>query len=85
MDMVRLKQLFGKKIVFHGGIENQQVLPRGTVQDVIDETRNCLASLGGDGEGYICCSCHNAQAGTPVENILAMIDTVKTFKRKSQL
>jgi uroporphyrinogen decarboxylase len=85
MDMKRLKQLFGKKLVFHGGVENQQALPRGTVQDVIDETRNCLESLGGDGEGYICCSCHNVQAGTPVENILAMIDTVKTFKWKSQI
>ncbi|MDR0385339.1 MAG: hypothetical protein LBH60_04620 [Prevotellaceae bacterium] len=80
MDMTRLKQLFGKRLIFHGGIENQYVLPRGSVQDVINETRSCLESLGGDGEGYICCSCHNTQAGTPVENILAMIETVKTFK-----
>lgn len=25
---------------------------------------------------FICCSCHNVQAGTPVYNILAMIDEV---------
>ena len=84
MDMARLKRLFGKDLVFHGGVENQYVLPRGTVQEVIDETRACLESLGGGGEGFICCSCHNVQAGTPVENVLAMIETVKTFKARLQ-
>jgi uroporphyrinogen decarboxylase len=79
MDMARLKELFGKDLIFHGGVENQQVLPRGTVQDVVAETRSCLETLGGGKEGYICCSCHNVQAGTPLENILAMIDTVKTY------
>lgn len=78
MDTAGLKQLFGKDLIFHGGIENQQVLPRGTAQDVVAETRLCLETLGVDG-GYICCSCHNAQAGTPVENVLAMIETVKNF------
>ena len=48
----------------------------GTVDEVIAETRHCMETLGKDG-GYICCSCHNAQAGTPVENILAMIRTAK--------
>lgn len=79
MDRDNLKKLYGKDLIFHGGVENQHVLPLGTVQDVIDETRQCLDTLGKDG-GYICCSCHNIQAGTPVENILAMIDTVKTYR-----
>ena len=76
MDIAVLKERFGNDLIFHGGIDNQTVLPLGTKQDVIDETRACLETLGRDG-GYICCSCHNAQAGTPVENILAMIETVK--------
>jgi uroporphyrinogen decarboxylase len=80
MDTARLKQLFGKDIIFHGGIENQQILPRGTAQEVARETKTCLETLGGGGEGYICCSCHNAQAGTPVENILAMIETVNRYE-----
>jgi uroporphyrinogen decarboxylase len=80
MEMPRLKELFGKDLIFHGGVENQHVLPRGTVEEVVRETVNCLETLGGGGEGYICCSCHNAQAGTPLENILAMIETVKTYK-----
>lgn len=66
-------------LIFHGGIENQRILPNGTASEVAEETLHCLQTLG-KGGGYICCSCHNAQAGTPVENILAMIDTVKSYR-----
>lgn len=80
MDPAGLKERFGKDLIFHGGIENQYTLPMGTPQEVAEETRLCLDTLG-KGGGYICCSCHNAQAGTPVENILAMIDTVKNHRQ----
>jgi uroporphyrinogen decarboxylase len=76
MDCAGLKKRFGDAVIFHGGIDNQRTLPSGTVADVVSETRACLETLGKDG-GYICCSCHNVQAGTPVENILAMIETAK--------
>ncbi|HEX5789549.1 MAG TPA: uroporphyrinogen decarboxylase family protein [Luteolibacter sp.] len=77
MDMAELKKEFGAEVIFHGGVDNQSVLPRGTVEDVCRETRDCLATLGAGGEGFICCSCHNVQAGTPLENILAMVETVR--------
>jgi uroporphyrinogen decarboxylase len=77
MDMAGLKTEFGHRVIFHGGVDNQSVLPRGTAEDVRRETRDCLATLGAGREGFICCSCHNVQAGTPVENILAMIETVQ--------
>lgn len=76
MDRSKLKQKFGKDLIFHGGVENQKTLPMGTAKEVEDDTQKCLDTLGKDG-GYICCSCHNVQAGTPIENILAMINTVK--------
>ena len=79
MDRAQLKARYGKALIFHGGVENQKILPSGTVQEVVDETKLCLETLGKEG-GYICCSCHNVQAGTPVENILAMIETVKNYK-----
>lgn len=79
MDTAGLKERFGNDLIFHGGIENQRILPMGTVEEVREETRACLETLG-KGGGYICCSCHNAQAGTPVKNILTMIETVKTYR-----
>ena len=79
MDMAELKQEFGGRVIFHGGVDNQAVLPRGTVDQVRAEVRDCLRILGAGREGFICCSCHNVQAGTPIENILAMVETVQQY------
>lgn len=81
MDRATLKHRYGDRLVFHGGIENQRVLPFGTADDVRAETRECLRTLGSGGAGYIICSCHNIQPGTPLENILAMVQTVHTEGR----
>ncbi|MDR1097251.1 MAG: hypothetical protein LBL57_03875 [Tannerella sp.] len=78
MDCANLKQQFGSDLIFHGGVENQKILPMGTAEEVARETEQCMETLGKDG-GYICCSCHNAQAGTPVENILAMIGAAQNY------
>jgi uroporphyrinogen decarboxylase len=74
MEMPLLKQKYGDRLIFHGGVDNQSVLPFGTPAQVRAETEACIEALGPD--GFICCSCHNVQAGTPIENILAMIQTV---------
>jgi uroporphyrinogen decarboxylase len=76
MDLAELKRAFGHRVIFHGGVDNQTVLPRGTVEEVRTEVRECLRTLGAGREGFICCSCHNVQAGTPLENIFAMVETV---------
>lgn len=72
MERAALQRDFGGQVIFHGGVDNQQTLPFGSTIDVRKETRACIDTLGRDG-GFICCSCHNVQAGTPVDNILAMI------------
>lgn len=79
MEREALKRDFGEKVIFHGGVENQHVLPYGTVDEVRAETETCLRTLGHEG-GYIACSCHNIQAGSPVENVLTMIETVQNWK-----
>ena len=79
MERAELNKDFGDKVIFHGGVENQHVLPHGTVEDVRKETTTCLETLG-QGGGYIACSCHNIQAGTPVENVIAMTETVQQWK-----
>ena len=76
MDMLDLKAEFGKRICFHGGVENQRILPFGTPEEVRAEVRHCIDSLAGDGTGYILAPCHNLQVNTPVENIIAMYDEV---------
>ena len=76
MDPESLAHEYGDRVVFHGGVDNQRVLPFGTPDDVREEVRMLRRTLGADG-GYICSSCHNVQAGTPVENVLAMIEAAR--------
>ena len=76
-DLNWLKDEFGQALCFHGGIDNQQTLPFGSVDDVIEEVRRIKRTLGKDGTGLIIGPCHNIQAITPVENVIAMYQTAK--------
>jgi uroporphyrinogen decarboxylase len=80
MDMAALKENYGDQLIFHGGVENQSILPFGTPEQVREETLNCLTKLGKGMGGYICCSCHNIQPGIPVENILELVNTVIQYR-----
>ena len=75
MDRAALKRQFGERIIFHGAVDNQYTLPFGTVEEVRQEVRDNLRILGAGG-GYILAPCHNIQPVTPVENIIAMYQTV---------
>jgi len=74
METDGLKRDFGAKLCFHGGIDNQKILPFGTPEEVRAEVRYCIDTLAGDGTGYILAPCHNIQPVSPIENILAMYD-----------
>ena len=74
MELDGLKSDYGQKICFHGGIENQRILPFGTPDEVRTEVRHCIDALGKDKTGYILAPCHNLQSITPIENIIAMYD-----------
>jgi uroporphyrinogen decarboxylase len=75
MEPWRLKQTFGRRISFHGGISVQQLLPHGTVNEVATTCRELVAMLG-QGGGYIAAPSHAIQVGTPVPNVMAMLEAV---------
>jgi uroporphyrinogen decarboxylase len=72
-----LKREFGRDLVFFGGLDIQQLLPRGSAQDVRDEVRRLAEVLGHDG-GYILAPAHNVQDDTPTENVLAIFEGVRS-------
>lgn len=74
MDREGLKRDFGDRLVFHGGLDNQQTLPFGTTGDVRQEVLDNYRILGAGG-GYILCPCHNIQSVSPPENIAALYET----------
>jgi uroporphyrinogen decarboxylase len=73
MDREGLKRDYGDKLIFHGGVDNQITLPWGTVADVRREVEDNLRILGAGG-GYILAPCHNIQAVSPPENVVAMYE-----------
>ena len=79
MDFKYLKDRFGKNLVFWGAIDVQELLPKGTPEQVAAFTKNAIDILGKDG-GFVCAPSHNIQSDVPVENLLAMCDTAYNYK-----
>lgn len=76
MDPVKLKEKYGRSIVFWGGgIDTQKLLPFGTPDEVKDQVRRRCEIFGKDG-GFVFNSIHNVQAGTPTANMIALIDAL---------
>lgn len=73
MERKGLKRDFGKRLIFHGGVDNQYTLAFGSVEDVRREVIDNLHILGEDG-GYILAPCHNIQPVSLPENIVAMYE-----------
>ncbi len=73
MEREGLKRDFGDRLIFHGAMDNQKTLPFGKVEDVRREVEENLRILGAGG-GYILAPCHNVQAVSPAENIVAMYE-----------
>jgi len=73
MDTARLRREFGNHLVFWGGIDTQQVLPKGSPAEVRAEVFRRVRDLG---PGYIAAAVHNVQAEVPPENLLAMYEAL---------
>jgi uroporphyrinogen decarboxylase len=79
-DTAALKQRFGSRITFWGGIDTQQVLPNGTPAEVEEEVRRRIHDLA-PGGGYVVASVHNIQPDVCPENIIAMAEAARKWGR----
>jgi len=80
MDARTLKDKYGGRITFWGGgVDTQGTLQSGTPDDVRREVKERL-SVFGPGGGFVFNTIHNTQANVPVENFLAMIETLRNFR-----
>ena len=72
-----LKREYGSQITFWGGgVDTQRTLPFGTPAEVRAQVRERIRTFA-PGGGFIFNPIHNVQAQTPVENVLAMFETVR--------
>jgi hypothetical protein len=81
MDPRQLKEKFGDRITFWGGgVDTQHTLPFGTADEVRQEVRERI-EIFAPGGGFVFNSIHNIQAQVPVENLLALYETVREYGR----
>lgn len=81
MDGKMLKEQWGDKFVFWGGgVDTQKTLPFGTPEAVYHEVTERL-KLFSKGGGFVFNTIHNIQANVPIENLVAMFEAVKDFRK----
>ena len=79
MDLRTLKAQFGDRILFNGAIDSHHVLIEGTPETVCERTREVLEIMA-PGGGYVAGASHDTiLEETPVENVVAMFDTIQGF------
>ncbi len=76
MDAARIKQAYGQDLcLWGGGCDTQQVLPRGTPDEVAADVRRRVEILA-PGGGFVFQQIHNIMADVPPENVVAMFDAI---------
>jgi uroporphyrinogen decarboxylase len=76
MEPQGLKRDFGKDIVFWGGgCDTQEILPRGSAEQVMDHVRQRVR-IWSPGGGFVFQQVHNILANVPPANIVAMFDAI---------
>jgi uroporphyrinogen decarboxylase len=77
-DPQELKNKYGDKICFFGGIDQQNLLPGGNLEKIREEIELRIQILGKD-RGYILAPAHILQADVSTKTVKEMIKTAKEY------
>jgi uroporphyrinogen-III decarboxylase len=84
MDSQQLKDEFGQHLTFWGGgVDTQQILPYATPEQIKEHVRQ-QCGIFGKGGGFVFNSVHNIQANTPVENVVALFETINELRNRKK-
>jgi uroporphyrinogen decarboxylase len=78
MKLSWFKEKYGLRLCLKGNVDCAQTLTFGSVDDTVQETKECLR-IGMPGYGYICSSSNSLHSKVKPENYRAMLDTIRTF------
>lgn len=80
MEANRLKREFGERIVFHGGIDTQELLPFGDEALIRETVSKVIETMNQDG-GYIFAAAHNIQEDVNPKSLTIMLETANACRR----
>jgi uroporphyrinogen decarboxylase len=78
MDAKTLKDRYGGKIIFWGGLDVQRIMPFGNPDEVRAEVKRIIQTFA-PGGGYIFSPAHAIQNDVSIENWLAMWEAVDKY------
>jgi uroporphyrinogen decarboxylase len=81
IDPAEIRKLYGDKLAFWGTIGTQTTMPFGTPEDVKNEVKKRIETVGYDG-GLVLAPTHTLEPEVPMENIFAFFEAVEEFKYK---
>jgi uroporphyrinogen-III decarboxylase len=79
MNPAELKAEFGRRLCFSGGVDEQELLPRGTPSRIQVEVKRLLDIMAREG-GFFLGPTHNFQDDIPTPNITAMYAAAKQWR-----
>ncbi len=80
MDPQHLKDTYGDRVTFWGGgVDTQKVLPFGSPEDVKKQVQ-LTCDIFSKGGGFVFNTVHNIQANVPLENLVAMLETLNEIR-----
>jgi uroporphyrinogen decarboxylase len=79
MDIAEIKEKYGEKICLMGNVDATRTLPRGSTEDIVNETKECI-SAAAPGGGHILASDHSL-TGVSVERAKIMFDVGRKYGR----
>lgn len=79
MDPAGLKNEYGDRLCFSGGVDEQQLLPGGTPDEVRAGVNELLTTMARDG-GFFIGPTHNFQDDIPTANIVAMYEAAREWR-----
>jgi hypothetical protein len=80
MNIYALKQQYGDQITLMGNLDCGELLSNGTIDEVVEQARSLINGIA-PGGGYIFSSSNSIHDGVKLENLYAMLDTVKSYGR----
>jgi uroporphyrinogen decarboxylase len=78
IDPVKVKQQYGDQLALWGTIGIQTTMPFGTPEDVRQEVRTCIETVGYDG-GLVLGPTHTLEPEVPWENIVALYEAIDEY------
>jgi uroporphyrinogen-III decarboxylase len=80
MDIYALKKQYGDQITLMGNLDCGELLSNGTPDQVVMQAQTLIQRVA-PGGGYIFSSSNSIHDSVKLENLYAMLDTVKTYGR----